>query len=171
MLNLPTISQMPAAMPVTYAFSHAMKSHTSVLYGTLDPLPGQAKSCSAFAITRSTVSAYSSTVTSELLCATAGHSCCSASVMLDSRALQLRFDLETSPLSLLRRMPNQVAWKRHLRVNQRLVSVLRSSASVVSTGCSAAGSGALTASVVAWLICPGCLPDQGPHRQSVATTG
>ena len=92
--------------------------------------------------------ACSSTVTSELPCATAGHSCCSASVMLDSRALQLRSDLETSPLSLLRRMPNQVAWKRHLCVNQRLFSVFRSSASVVSTGGSAAGSGALTASVV-----------------------
>ena len=69
--------------------------------------------------------------------------------MLDSRALQLRSDLETSPLSLLRRTPNQVAWKRHLCVNQRLFSVFRSSASVVSTGGSEAGSGALAASVVA----------------------
>ena len=34
--------------------------------------------------------------------------------------------LETSPLSLPRRMPNQVAWKRHLCVNQRLFSVFRS---------------------------------------------
>ena len=51
------------------------------------------------------------------------HDCCSASVMLDSRAMQLRLDLETSLLSLLRRMPNQVAWKHYLRVNQRLFSV------------------------------------------------
>ena len=138
-------------MAVTYALSRAMKSHTSVLYGTLDPLPGQAKSCSAFPMARSTVSAYSSTVTSALLCATAGHGHCSASVMLDSRTLQLRSDLETLPQSLLRRMPNQVAWKRLHCVNQRLYSVFRSSASVVSTGGSAAGSGALTASVVAGL--------------------
>ena len=33
------------AMAVTCALSSAMKSHTSLLYGTLDPLPGQAKSC------------------------------------------------------------------------------------------------------------------------------
>ena len=38
------------AMAVTYALSRAMKSHTSVLHGILDPLPGQAKSCSAFPI-------------------------------------------------------------------------------------------------------------------------
>ena len=93
------------------------------------------------------MSEHPSTVTSELLCTT-GRSCCSASVMLDSKAPQLRLDLETSPLSLLRRMPNQVAWKRRLRVNQLLFSVFRSSASVVSTDGSAAGSGALAASVV-----------------------
>ena len=42
-------------------------------------------------------------------------------------------------------MPNQVA----LRLNQRLFSVFKSSASVVSTGGSAAGSSLLAASVVA----------------------
>ena len=71
------------------------------------------------------------------------HDCCSASVMLDSRAMQLRLDLETSLLSLLRRMPNQVAWKHYLRVNQRLFSAFKSSA-----GGSAAGSSSLAASVV-----------------------
>ena len=50
------------------------------------------------------MSVYSSTVTLELLCANAGQSCCSASVKLDSRALHLRSDPETSPLSLLRRI-------------------------------------------------------------------
>ena len=68
--------------------------------------------------------------------------------MLDSRALQLRLDLETSPLSFLRRRPNQVAWKHRLRVNQRLFSVFRSSSSVVSSGGSAAGCSALVATVV-----------------------
>ena len=77
------------------------------------------------------------------------HDCCSACVILDSRALQSRLDVETSLLSLLRRVPNQVAWKRYLRVNQRLFSVFKSSASVVSTGGSAAGSSALAATVVA----------------------
>ena len=57
--------------------------------------------------------------------------------------MQLRLDLETSLLSLLRRMPNQVAWKHYLRVNQRLFSVFKSSA-----GGSAAGSSSLAASVV-----------------------
>ena len=28
----------------------------------------------------------------------------------------MRLDLDTSPLSLLRRIPNQVLWKRHLRM-------------------------------------------------------
>ena len=70
-LNSPTFSRMSPTMAVSFAFSRAMKSHTSVLYGTIDPLPGQAKSCSAFPITRSTASAHSSTVTSELLCTTA----------------------------------------------------------------------------------------------------
>ena len=50
------------------------------------------------------------------------HNCCSASVMLGSRAMQLRPDLETSLLSLLRRMPNQVSWWHYPRVNQRLFS-------------------------------------------------
>ena len=50
------------------------------------------------------------------------HDCCSASVMLDSRAMQLRLDLETSLLSLLRRMSNQVSTQHYLRVNQRLFS-------------------------------------------------
>ena len=89
MLDLPTFSQMPPAMAVTYAFLREMKSHTSVLFETAVPLPGQAKSCSAFPITRSTVSAHFSAVTSELLCTTAALQ----SVMLDSRALQLRLDL------------------------------------------------------------------------------
>ena len=71
------------------------------------------------------------------------HDCCSASVMLDSRAMQLRLDLETSLLSLLRRIPNQVAWKHCLRVNQRLFSVFKSSA-----GGSVAGSSSLVATVV-----------------------
>ena len=57
--------------------------------------------------------------------------------------MQLRLDLETSLLSLLRRMPNQVAWKHYLRVNQRLFSVFKSSA-----GGSAAGSSSLVATVV-----------------------
>ena len=50
------------------------------------------------------------------------HDCCSASVMLDSRAMQLRLELETSLLSLLRRMQNQVSTQHYLRVNQRLFS-------------------------------------------------
>ena len=157
MLDTPTFLQMPLAMAVAYAFLRERKSHTSVLFEAAVLLPGLAKSCSALPITRSTVPEHSSTVTSELLCTTAGHSCCSASVMLNSRALQLRSDLETSPLSLLRRMPNQVAWKRRLHVNQRLFRVFRSSA--FRRARRFRGD---------WLICPGCLPDQGPRRQSVA---
>ena len=114
---MPTFSQMPLAMAVAYAFLRERKS--SVLFEAAVPLPGLAKSCSALPITRSTVSEHSPTVTSVLLCTTAGHRCCSTSVMLYSRAPQLRLDLETSPLSLLRRMPNQVAWKHRLCVNQR----------------------------------------------------
>ena len=119
-------------MPVSYAFSRERKSRTSVLYGTVDPLPGQAKSCSAFPITRSTVRAFLR---------------CDIRAPLHDR--KLRLDLETSLLSFLRRMPNQVAWKHRLRMNQRLFLVFRSSASVVSAGGSAAGSSALAATVVA----------------------
>eukprot|EP00450_Noctiluca_scintillans_P010282 CAMPEP_0194505196 /NCGR_PEP_ID=MMETSP0253-20130528/31219_1 /TAXON_ID=2966 /ORGANISM="Noctiluca scintillans" /LENGTH=42 /DNA_ID= /DNA_START= /DNA_END= /DNA_ORIENTATION= len=42
-------------MAVSYGSSRAMKSHAPVLFGTVDPLPGQEKSCSAFPITRATV--------------------------------------------------------------------------------------------------------------------
>ena len=42
--------------------------------------------------------------------------------------MQLRLDLETSLLSLLRRMPNQVSTQHYLRVNQRLFSVFKLSA-------------------------------------------
>ena len=101
MLDLPVFSQMPLAMAVAYAFLRERKSHTSVLFEAAVPLQGLAKSCSALPIMRSTVPEHSSTVTSELLCATTGNSC-SASVMLDSRAPIFRLDLESSPLSLLR---------------------------------------------------------------------
>ena len=69
--GLATFSRMSSAMAVSNAFSRAMKSHTSVLHGNIDPLPGQAKSCSASPITRATVSVYFSAVTPELLCTTA----------------------------------------------------------------------------------------------------
>ena len=86
--------------------------------------------------------------------------------MLDSKTLQLPLDLETSPLSLLRRMPNQVAWKHCLRVNHRLFSVF-----IILGGldwrlrgwfqCARRYRGG-------WLICLGCAPDQDPLRQDTA---
>ena len=49
------------AMAVSYPFLRAMKLHASVLFRSIDPLPGQAMSCSASPIKRSSMSAHSST--------------------------------------------------------------------------------------------------------------
>ena len=101
------------------AFSRAMKSHTSVLYGNIDPLPGQAKSCSGFSDHEG------NGVRAFLRCDTRAslHDCCSASVMLDSQGnCNCVLIWRTSLLSLLRRMPNQVSTQHYLRVNQRLFS-------------------------------------------------
>ena len=71
----------PLTMAVSFLFLRAMMSHTSVLYGTIDPAAGT-KSCSAFPITRSTVSEF-------LRCDIRAplHDCCSACVMLDPRVM------------------------------------------------------------------------------------
>ena len=117
MLDLLTFSRMSSAMAVSNAFSRAMKSHTSVAAGTSKELLSfsdhEVHDVHAF-----------------LRCDTRAslHDCCSASVMLDSRAMQLRLDPETSLLSLLHRMPNQVSTQHYLRVNRRLFSVFKSSA-------------------------------------------
>ena len=143
MLDLPTFSQLPPTMAVTCAFFRESKSHTSVLHLTIDPLWGQARPFRSRGPR------------------------CSASVILDSRALQLRLDLETSLLSFLCRMPNQVARKHRLRMNQRLFCV-----QVLILGglnwrlrgwfqCGRRYRGG-------WLICLGCAPDQDPLRQGTA---
>ena len=124
MLDLPTFSQMPLAMAVTCAFLCAVKSHTSVLFGRIN--------CSAAGTSKELLGLSDHEVhgvRAFLHCdIRASLHDCWAQLLLCVCDAGFQGTVKCVLTWRLRRChscaecQNQVLWKRHLRMNQRLFS-------------------------------------------------